>query len=69
VPNEELLRRLAVRNSQPSQESFHISEESMRPWIEFFQRPTPEELERREYAMVKHIAASNRAGGWKSRRT
>ena len=48
VPEEELLRRLAVRNSQPSQESFHISEESMKPWIEFFQRPTPEELEHRE---------------------
>ena len=48
VPKEELLRRLAVRNSQPSQESFHISEESMKPWIEFFQRPTPEELEPRE---------------------
>jgi predicted kinase len=48
VPSEELLTRLAVRNSQPSQVSFHISEESMIPWIEFFQRPTPEELERRE---------------------
>ena len=48
VPAEELLRRLAVRNSQPSQESFHISEESMKPWIAFFQKPTPEELERRE---------------------
>jgi predicted kinase len=48
VPAEELLRRLAVRNSQPSQESFHISEASMQPWIEFFQRPTPDELERRE---------------------
>ena len=48
VPEEELLRRLAVRNSQPSQESFHISEESMQPWIEFFQKPTPEELERAE---------------------
>jgi hypothetical protein len=48
VPEEELLRRLAVRNSQPSQVSFHISEESMKPWIEFFQRPTPEELGRRE---------------------
>ena len=48
VPEEELLRRLAVRNSQPSQESFHISEESMKPWIEFFQKPTREELERRE---------------------
>jgi predicted kinase len=48
VPKEELLRQLAFRNSQPSQESFHISEESMIPWIEFFQRPTPEELGRRE---------------------
>jgi predicted kinase len=48
VPEEELLRRLAGRNSQPSQESFHIPEESMKPWIEFFQKPTPEELERRE---------------------
>jgi predicted kinase len=48
VPEEELLRRLTVRNSQPSPESFHISEESMKPWIEFFQKPTREELERRE---------------------
>ena len=48
VPEEELLRRLAVRNSRPSQESFHISEESMKPWIAFFQRPMPDELERRE---------------------
>ncbi len=48
VPEEELLRRLAIRNSQPSPESFHISEESMKPWIAFFQKPTPEELERRE---------------------
>ena len=48
VPEDELLRRLAVRNSQPSQESFHISEESMKPWMVFFQRPTPDELERRE---------------------
>jgi predicted kinase len=47
VSKEELLRRLAVRNSQSSQVSFHISEESMIPWIEFFQRPTPEELEHR----------------------
>ncbi|HEX5840088.1 MAG TPA: AAA family ATPase [Anaerolineales bacterium] len=48
VPEDELLRRLAVRNSRPSQESFLISEESMRPWIAFFQKPTPDELERRE---------------------
>jgi predicted kinase len=48
VPEEELLRRLTVRNSQPSQTSFHISEESMSPWIEFFQRPTLDKLARRE---------------------
>ena len=48
VPEEELLRRLAVRNSQPSQESFHIPEASMQSWIEFFQKPAPEELERRD---------------------
>ena len=48
VPEEELLRRLEVRNSQPTQGSFHISEESMKPWIAFFQKPTPDELERRE---------------------
>ena len=48
VPAEELMRRLAVRNSQDSQESFHIPEEAMKPWMAFFQRPTPDELERRE---------------------
>lgn len=48
VPEEELMRRLAVRNSQDSQESFHIPEEAMKPWIAFFQRPTSDELERRE---------------------
>ena len=48
VPEDELLRRLAVRNSQPSQESFVISEEAMKPWIASFQKPTPDELERRE---------------------
>ncbi len=48
VPEDELLRRLEVRNSQPSQDSFHISKESMMPWILSFQRPSPDELERRE---------------------
>ena len=48
VPEGELLRRLALRNSQPSEKSFHIPEGMMRPWIAFFQRPTPDELERRE---------------------
>jgi predicted kinase len=48
VPEDEILRRLAVRNSQPQQGAFHIPEEMMKPWIAFFQRPTPDELERRE---------------------
>jgi predicted kinase len=48
VPEDELMRRLTIRNSKHSQKSFHISEESMKPWIAFFQRPTLEELERRE---------------------
>jgi predicted kinase len=48
VPDNELMKRLAVRNSLPSHETFHISEEMMKPWITFFQRPTPDELERRE---------------------
>ena len=48
VPEDELMRRLAVRNSQLSQTCFHISEDMMRPWIAFFQKPTPDELERRE---------------------
>jgi predicted kinase len=48
VSDDELMRRLAVRNSQLSQESFYIPEDMMKPWIAFFQRPTPDELERRE---------------------
>ena len=49
VPEKELLRRLAVRNSQLSQETFFkIPAEMMKPWIAFFQRPTPDELELRE---------------------
>lgn len=48
VPEEELMRRLKERNSQPSQESFYISAEMMKPWIKFFQKPTPDELVRRE---------------------
>ncbi len=48
VSEDELMRRLAVRNLQLSQESFHIPEDTMKPWIAFFQRPTPNELERRE---------------------
>lgn len=48
APVDELLRRLEERNSRLSQTSFTISVEAMRPWIAFFQKPTLDELERRE---------------------
>jgi predicted kinase len=47
VAEDELLRRLAIRNSQVSQRTFYIPEEMMRPWMAFFQKPTADELERR----------------------
>ena len=48
VSEEELLQRLAARNAQLSEGVFHIPEEMLRPWIAFFQAPTPDELRRRE---------------------
>lgn len=48
VSADELLQRVAMRNSQSTQGTFYIPEESMQPWIEFFQRPGLDELERRE---------------------
>ena len=48
VSADELLQRLAVRNAQPSQTSFYTPEAMMKQWIPFFQRPAPDELERRE---------------------
>ncbi len=48
VPEEELMRRLEKRNLETSHTSFVIREEAMKPWIAFFQPPTPDELERRE---------------------
>ena len=47
VPQNELLRRLAHRNAQPTL-SFRIPEAMMKPWFAFFQRPTPDELRRRD---------------------
>ena len=47
VPEDELMRRLAARNSQLPQASFHIPVDMMKPWIAFFQKPTSDELERR----------------------
>lgn len=48
TPGDELLQRLVRRNSQPGSMAFYISEEMMKPWIAFFQKPTTDELERRE---------------------
>ncbi len=48
VSEAELLRRLEERNTRHSQESYLISEAAMKPWIAFFQKPTPDELKRRE---------------------
>ncbi|MCA0457443.1 MAG: ATP-binding protein [Chloroflexi bacterium] len=48
VSEDELLRRLAIRNAQQSETSFYIPEDMMKPWFAIFQRPTPDELERRE---------------------
>lgn len=48
VPEDELLRRLARRNAERPSASFYIPAEMMRPWIAMFQRPTDDELLRRE---------------------
>ncbi len=48
VPHDELLRRLAQRNTQLSKFSFRVPKEMMQPWIDFFQKPTPDELRRRD---------------------
>lgn len=48
VPPEELLRRLARRNAERSPTAFYIPEAMMHPWIAFFQKPTRDELERRD---------------------
>jgi predicted kinase len=48
VPADELMRRLKIRNSQSSPLSFIIPEEMMQPWLGYFERPTPDELKRRD---------------------
>jgi predicted kinase len=47
VSRPELLRRLAERNAAPGL-AFHITDEMMEPWIESFQKPGPDELQRRD---------------------
>jgi predicted kinase len=49
VPTDELMRRLTARNSQSSPSSVSIPEDMMKSWIPLFQRPTLDELERRDY--------------------
>jgi len=48
TPDDELLRRLTERNAQTSTLSFRIPQEMMKPWIAVFQKPTPDELLRRD---------------------
>jgi predicted kinase len=48
VPPDELLRRLAQRNAQPSEQCFVIAEDAMKGWIGFFQKPAADELVRKE---------------------
>ncbi|HYZ93011.1 MAG TPA: ATP-binding protein [Actinomycetota bacterium] len=48
VSPEELYRRVARRNSQPSTSSFQIPEGMMKRWIALFEKPTPDELRRRD---------------------
>lgn len=48
VPADELLRRLAQRNAEPSEQCFVIAEDAMKSWIGFFQMPAADELVRRE---------------------
>ena len=48
VPEDELLRRLAQRNVHGLCTAFYIPEAMLLPWIPFFQKPTPDELERRD---------------------
>lgn len=48
VPEDELLRRLAQRNAEQPPTAFYIPEVMMKPWIALFQKPAPDELERRE---------------------
>ncbi len=49
VPEEELLRRLAARNSETPAGAFHIPVAMMKRFITVFQPPAADELARREY--------------------
>ncbi len=48
VPDDELIERLAQRNAHLPAGSFTIPESNLREWMKFFQRPSPDELKRRE---------------------
>jgi predicted kinase len=49
VSEEELLRRLAVRNAQLPDKTFIIPEEKLKEWLRIFQAPAKEELRSREF--------------------
>lgn len=46
VADDVLLARLAARNAERPAGTFHIAEAELRGWIELFERPTSDELER-----------------------
>ena len=48
VPEDELMRRLTARNAQLAPGTFRIPAEMMTSWIALFQKPTPDELMRRD---------------------
>ncbi len=48
VPEEELLKRLAVRNAQLPDKTFAIPEAKLKEWMRIFQAPTEEELRAQE---------------------
>jgi predicted kinase len=48
VSVDEIIKRLRERNKTESNMHFYIPEEYMKKWIESFQKPTPDELIRKE---------------------
>ena len=48
VPLEDLLRRLAARNTALPADAFHVSEADLRKWSQMFEPPSKEELTPRD---------------------
>jgi predicted kinase len=59
VSEDEPLRRLTHRNAQRSPQAFYIPEEMMKPWIATFQKPTSDELRRRDEPRPQNHAIAN----------